>query len=265
MNIIVKSILVVIISVFLINIQVWIVRTIFPQAQQRKKILLSTLLMGSLVASALLIFTYIIQPQLPQYSIRYSIYIGIIWGLLSIVFAYKKKWWLLFFVSTTTVIAIITGIAEIVIASTSIALLLLKASGEEILKTSTAQSLSSHETLYSSDVIIYSILAGLGFALFENIVYFITQESIGQFIWRSITLSLLHGIFTWVIWFTLWKQWKATFVSYIIAYCIGISFHAAYNMWIMYNPLVTGIISTLWWYFLLSYLLYKSDRLYNNS
>ena len=55
-------------SISLLNIQLRIVDTIFPQQQERRKIIQYTLLMGFLVASSLLIFTYIIQPYLKDYT-----------------------------------------------------------------------------------------------------------------------------------------------------------------------------------------------------
>ena len=61
---IIKGIVIVLLSIVLINMQVRLVRTIFPQKEEKHKVLLYTLLMGAFVASALVIFSKLIQPSL---------------------------------------------------------------------------------------------------------------------------------------------------------------------------------------------------------
>lgn len=267
MEFFIKMIGIVIGSISLLNIQLRIVDTIFPQQQERRKIIQYTLLMGFLVASSLLVFTYIIQPYLKDYtwSRLYSLFIIIIGGGLSLIFAHKRDRRGTFIISTMTIIAVITGTVEFLFAGAGIGLLLLKATGEEILKTASSQSLSTHSIQYKSDVIIYSVLAGLGFALFENIIYFISSWSRWQFLARSLTTSFLHGIFTWCIGYVLWRQSKIWFMSYILAYSFWITLHALYNIALVYYPVVGGLTFTIGWYFLLTYLLFKSDRLYSNN
>lgn len=269
MAIVLKSIVIVILSILLLNIQVRIVNRIFPQKEMKRKILWYTLLMGLLVASSLLCFTYIVQPYIastiPTGTYTYSIYIAILWWIIAILFAAKKQRRWTFIISTLTVLAVISWVAEIIFAWAWMWLIILKATGEEVLKTASWQSLSSHNTFYKSDIIIFSILAWLGFALFENIIYFIAAWSVWQFIARSLTISLLHWIFTWTIWYILWRFAKTSFVSYVVAYILWILLHSFYNISLTYSPVIWWIIFTIWWYFLLSYLLYKSDRLYNNS
>lgn len=266
MWLIVQSIIVVVSSFFLLNAQLRIARTIFPVQIHRHKIIGITLLMGLLVASWLLVYVYVLAPFLKEVALStnvfYMLYILLLWGIFSLIFAYKKQWRLVFMMSTGTIIAIITWVSEIVLASGTIGAILLKATGEEVLKTAIWQSASSHDTTISSDIILYSILSWLGFALFENIVYFIQQESVGIFFVRTITTSLLHGIFTWMIWYVLMRFSKVSYIGYIVAYICGITLHAIYNIWLASLPMVTWIIFTVWWYFLLSYLLFRSDRLY---
>jgi hypothetical protein len=62
MSIIIKIIAIVILSILLLNIQVWIIGRLFPHAEEKRKVLGYTLLMGAIVASLLLVFTYIVQP-----------------------------------------------------------------------------------------------------------------------------------------------------------------------------------------------------------
>lgn len=253
------------ISIILLNAQLRIVATIFPSKQEKKKILAYTLFMWAIIAWLILFFTYYIQPLLSDIqnsSLRYSAFILISGALLSLLCAAKRQRRGLFIVSTTTLLAIITWWIEWLLAGWSLGILLLKAAWEEVLKTASSQSLVSHSGLYKSDVIVMSILAGLGFALFENIVYFLASGSRGEFLTRSITTSLLHAIFTGCIWYVLWRQSKPSFTGYILAYIAWIGLHSIYNILLGYSPVVGWIIFLIGWYFLLSYLLYKSDRIY---
>lgn len=266
MWLVIQSIIVLISSFFLLNAQLRIARTIFPEQKQRHKILGITLLMGLLVASWLLAYMYVLAPFLKEVAISsnifYMLYILLIWGIFSLLFAYKKQWRLVFMMSTATVLTVITWFAEIVLVTGTIGAIVIKSTGEEVLKTAIWQSASSHNNTISSDIILYSILSWLGFAIFENIVYFIQQDSLGIFFVRTITTSLLHGIFTWLIWYVLMRFSKVSYIGYVVAYICGITLHAIYNIWLNSLPLATWIIFTIWWYFLLSYLLFRSDRLY---
>ena len=254
---------IVLISILLLNAQLRIVSSIFSSPQQKKQALIYTLGMGGVIAWAILVYTYYIQPQLIDPSpLRYSTFILISWAILSFLCARKKQRWGLFIISTATVLGVLTWGISRFLAWSSISILLLKAAGEEILKTASSQSLISHNAQYKSDVIIMSILAWLWFAIFENLTYFIIGWSRWQFFVRSITTSLLHGIFTWCIGYVLRRQSKTSFTGYIYAYLIWIGLHSIYNLIISYSPIIWGITCMIWWYFLLTYLLYNSDRIY---
>lgn len=263
---IIKSICVLLVSIVVLNLQLRIVRTVFPHKEEKNKVLLYTLLMGAFVASALIIFTHLIAPnistRLSSQNIGYSIYIWLLGIFITSIFAAKKHRWLVFIMSTLTILAWITGLTELLFAGAWLGVVILKATGEEVLKTSSWESLASHNTRTKNDIIVYSILAGLGFALFENIVYFISAGDVWQFVARSLTSSLLHGVFTGCIWFIIWRYSKLSYISYIIAYWLGISLHAVYNISLGSNPLLWWLVFTIGGYFLLGYLLYKSDSLY---
>lgn len=277
-----KLCIILIASIALINTQVRLVRTLFPQKQESTKMLWYTLLMGWWVASLLLLFSYGIQPYLDNFSetlswispilswffttlpdwVWYSGFILLAWAIISLLLVSKKQWRPAFFISTTTVLALITGMGERLLAGTGLGAVLLKATGEEVLKTASAQTITSHTTVFKTDVIILSILAGLGFALFENLTYFIWSGSLGQFFVRSLTTSLLHGIFTWAIGYMLRKHNTQSYIGYIIAYVFGIALHSLYNTSMIYSPIIGWLLFVIWGYFLLTYFLYKSDRLY---
>ncbi len=276
-----KICIILIASIAIINAQVWLVQTLFPQKEEKRKILGYTLFMGWWVASLLLLFSYIIQPWLATLSQTifstssltilsnttadtrgYSLFILLGGVVLSLLLASKKQLRPVFFVSSATVLALITGIGEYLLAGTGLWLVVLKATGEEVLKTSSAQSLTAHTTVFKSDVIIMSILAGFGFALFENLTYFIASGSLWAFIARSLTTSLLHGIFTGTIWYMLRKHNTQSYLGYIYAYILGLWLHAIYNISMVYIPVIGWVTFVIGGYFLLTYFLYKSDRLY---
>lgn len=281
---IIKGIVIVLLSIVLINMQVRLVRTIFPQKEEKHKVLLYTLLMGAFVASALVIFSQFISPYIQWYisyrlqsnNIAYSVYVGALCVMITSIFASKKYGWIVFIFSSLIILTLATWLAGFFLGW--IWRILLKATWEEVLKTSSRESLASGSSgiwvsdekkhfkkSANNDIIIYSILSGLWFALFENIVYFVAVRDIGHFVVRSITTSLLHGVFTGVIWFLIFRYAKGGFISYLLAYCIGIWLHTMYNISLENTPLVGWLAFTIGWYFLLAYLLYKSDSLYTKK
>lgn len=261
-----KICIIILISIAILNAQTRFVSVIFPNTKEKKKIFQYTLLMGFLVASLLLGFSHFLQPRLAtqwhNIHIAYAIFITIAGWLLSLFLARKKQRRATFIISTATIIALLTWWIEWLLAGTGIWFLFLKAAGEEVLKTSTSQALTSHGWVFKSDVIIMSIIAGLWFALFENIVYFIESGSRWQFLIRTITTSLLHAIFTGSIGYVLRRHTTNSYLAYIYAYTLGISLHIIYNLSMTYIPRAWWVVFVIGGYFLMTYLLYKSDRLY---
>lgn len=267
---IIKIVWLLIISVAIVNLQIWIVRTLFPNAKEKTRIFWYTLLMWAIATGLILLYTYLLQPRIQTFlpigsnytNIRYGIFIAVAGLIVALLLAKQKKRWRVFAISTITIIAVITGWVERLLTWSAAWLLILKATGEEVLKTSTSQSLTSHTNLFSSDVIVMSIMAGFWFALFENIIYFVQWGTVGGFFLRSLTTSLLHAIFTGVIWFVLRKTTKLSVFSYIIAYMAGICLHIFYNYMMSIAPVIWWVVFIIWGYFLLTYLLYKTDRMY---
>jgi RsiW-degrading membrane proteinase PrsW (M82 family) len=225
--------------------------------------------MGLAVASLLVIFTYVMQPHLPAILATNSwIYAGFIAACTAIGAIFlisKKQRWSAFLLSSCTIIALLAGGHQRILAGAPLGLLVLKAAWEEILKTTSAQSLTARSGSYNHNVVIMSILAWLGFALFENIVYMWIGGSWSQFIVRSLTTSLVHAIFTWCIGYMLSKRSSPSYISYVLAYCAGIALHSIYNISMQSFPVIGGFVFIIGGYFLLSYLFYKSERLYYHA
>lgn len=285
----------ILISIAILNAQIWLVSELFSDRTQRHhklRLLWMSIGMGALVASLLRAYSYFTPLLLaswwwqeilggismwtdnPAYKRFYSLFIIITGWLISLLFARRRARWGVFFVGITTVVAAMTWGVAWLLAWSSIGLLIIKATGEEILKISWAQALPSPRGSYSHDIIVMSLIAWLGFALCENIIYFLSSGgSWVLLLTRSLTTSLLHAIFTGCVGYVLsvrtqggnWVGEKPNFITYVIAFAVGIILHSLYNISMTYAPLVGGIVFVIGWYLLLSYILYKSDRLYYSA
>ena len=85
---------------------------------------------------------------------------------------------------------------------------------------------------------------------------------------------MLHAIFTGCIGYiisirtiasTSGDHQKPSFATFLIAFAIGIALHITYNLSMHYVPIIGGIVFVIGGYGVLSYVLYKSDRLYYTS
>lgn len=141
---------------------------------------------------------------------------------------------------------------------------------EESIKTTS--SLLSRTHRIPSDHIAAWILAGIWFALIENILYiWYTFWTTSSFLLintiRASTNSILHALFTWLIGFGIYqgivyKQWSKKLLFGVGYILLGIWLHLLYNRSLINSSIVVAIIIPLIWYFWLSYLLYRSDSLY---
>lgn len=138
---------------------------------------------------------------------------------------------------------------------------------EEGTKTLTSTTANQHQI--PSDHIATAILAGIGFAVIENLIYiwYIFDNNLIQIsLIRILTNSILHGLFTWLIWFGIFQLLsQKTILKYIyllLFIWLGIGSHIAYNRSIAQSSIAIWFVFVIIWYIFLSYLLYKSDRLY---
>lgn len=138
---------------------------------------------------------------------------------------------------------------------------------EESAKTLTSEWINTH-TIHS-DHIATAILAGIGFAVIENLIYiyYVFDNNLIQIsIIRALTNSILHALFTWLIWFGIFQFFKSQginkYIQIIVYSSLGIRLHFLYNRSMNQSSIAFGFVFVIIWYFLLSYLLYRSDRLY---
>lgn len=139
---------------------------------------------------------------------------------------------------------------------------------EEWAKTAASEFGNSHEL--PSDHISTAILSWVAFAIVENIVYlsYLHPNDLLQVsIIRIMTNSILHWLFTWSIGYGIYLLIIQKEIYRKIAYglsfiSIGISSHLLYNWSLQQSYIVFAFIFIILWYLWLSFLLYKSDRLY---
>lgn len=148
---------------------------------------------------------------------------------------------------------------------------LILAGAEEIGKFGAGWISYIREHLSSNDLILYSITIALGFAFAENLIYLIIQtqsaaEATSLALSRWLTWFLWHAIFTGSIWYIASQYsgsntWK-NISRYILALIAGIGLHLIYNLFLHYGIVGWFLLYIILWYALLSFLFYKSDRVY---
>lgn len=126
-----------------------------------------------------------------------------------------------------------------------------------------------------NDILIFCILSALGFAFVENIVYLVWWVSGSTIVlsiigWTTILITrwviwfLVHSIFTWNIWLFnyLWNL-KDNFIVFITSWIfLWVWLHYIYNVMLYKNIKLVILLYMIIWYFWISYLFYKSDRIY---
>ena len=162
----------------------------------------------------------------------------------------------------------------------------LAAYAEEIMKFIWWQSLFSKEGKNKSDLIYFCILIGLAFSIVENFLYiwynaFQEVNLVWLSLGRWLVSSLLHIVSTGVVsYFAIkWygnndksrdqsntkkiinkKIWLILFV--ILGIVLGFGIHSIYNISLFYNWKLVSLSFIIIWYFVFSFLMFKSDRIY---
>jgi len=149
----------------------------------------------------------------------------------------------------------------------------LAAYAEEIIKFTAGENIFLREWKNNSDIIFFCILVGLAFAIIENIFYLganiLNQEV--NLIWLSlgrwIVSSMIHVVTTWIIAYLamkwLNKKIKFWFILFIfIGIILWFGVHLIYNLSLFYNRNFISIPMIIIWYFIFSFLMFKSDKIY---
>lgn len=146
---------------------------------------------------------------------------------------------------------------------------------EEYLKYSSGNNLFFKEEWHNlRDLIFFCILIGLGFSMVENLLYlsysFINHEQVSlvnMTLGRGLISTLLHIVSTSTIAFLAVKiQKKRSFATALIGWIIWwVGIHSLYNISLQYHLSYITIPIIILCFFILSYLLYQSDMLYEKS
>jgi hypothetical protein len=156
----------------------------------------------------------------------------------------------------------------------------LAAYAEEIIKFTAGENVFLKEWKNNSDLIFFCILIGLAFAIVENIFY-LSANILNQWvnlIWLSIgrwiVSSMIHVVTTWIVAYLAMKWlnkkvkipliggqvWFMLFVFIGIILWFGV--HLIYNLSLFYNRKFITIPMIVLWYFIFSFLMFKSDKIY---
>lgn len=151
---------------------------------------------------------------------------------------------------------------------------------EEILKFSIWQNVflekekMNNNKIEKWDLIFFAIIAGLWFSVIENLFYLIVHyfgagDVLMQSVWRSIFATLLHVVATGIIAFFVVKRSNSANkknILWILIWIIsGFTLHGLYNLSLHYNAIIFTILILIVCYFILSFLLFKSDLIYQKK
>ncbi len=186
-----------------------------------------------------------------------------------------------FLASIRIILLAIVGMLGIQYGIQWVALLLIGAYIEEFLKIISTETQIKKADFFSSDILTFSVLIALGFSIVENILYTGTNfffgegGSMGLVVGRWIFASGLHFLATGIIALLLFKLYQnvkaselsvgAKLIRIVIGMLAGVMLHFCYNFCISQGRLRIYGIVVIGGFFLLSYLLFLSDRLYQEE
>lgn len=148
---------------------------------------------------------------------------------------------------------------------------------EEILKFSvwenTFLATSKGNRINSSDLILFAIVSALWFSVIENIFYLIILAISGEWtvftsVWRSIFTTLLHIVTTGLIAFFIIKKEEKSLkyrLKCLIWIICGFALHGCYNLCLAYWYKFFTILILIICYFILSFLLFNTDSIYQKK
>lgn len=146
--------------------------------------------------------------------------------------------------------------------------MLSKVVSEEFAKWSISELSKNHQVY--TDHIITAILAWVSFAIIENCLYFFYLNpdiALQVSFVRILSNSIVHALFTGCIGYGIAvaispTNWYKKYINAILFVIVWIMAHYSYNRLLLESYVAFAFIFVILWYFWLSFLLYKSDRLY---
>ena len=271
---------------------IWLIQHIFSKHQKqisRKLFWTSFLLVGSLLAFNFIlkaIFPDITSIQNDQLSFSwwwlFLLYCGLIFVFLILLSKNRKEKKIRFLFAIWMLLFAIVGFFGLKVwISATVLYYLVLAYAEEFLKIWATENQVNKTGFYSSDLLFFSIFIALGFSIIENIFYigseiFSGGEWVwGMVFWRGIFTSLLHFIATGLVALLLFKLYQQHHLQnltiwqkiwrIVVALLVGVLIHRWYNLSVQHMNLLIYIVLVFGGYFLLTYILFLSDALYENK
>lgn len=270
--------------------RIWLVQHIF--AKQQKKLSRKLFWTSLLLVVSLLFFEKIFNYYFPDLVLMRDQVVSLEWWgcfllycILIFVFLIlinqnwkEKKIRLLSLIRLILLVVLAIFGLEIWLSATALSCFVL-AYAEEFLKIWATENRANKSDFYSSDLLFLSIFIALWFSIIENFFYIWkdifgsdTEWILSLAFWRGIFASLLHFIATWLIALLLYKLYQQQHLKFlsniqkiwrvIVALLVWVIVHRWYNLSVERSNLLIYIILVFGWYFLLTYLLFLSDKLY---
>lgn len=280
-------IMIFVINILMINIWIWIIRSHFDLWDSKKFLIISLCTgLGAIGLLKLLHFgidqiniASIWDPGRTMTTFETVLFV-IMWHcIVSVIFVILSNRWFsqlqtILLVRGTLLIWSMSGISLMSIAGTTLYYLFVALS-EEYVKSLSAYTRFAKYKLTSSDVIIFGLIASLGFACIENIIHLTNQitqlvtqhviSSSGIIVTKGIASTMMHLFFTsfFGVAYLHYMTDPDHAIKIIVLGMLGaVATHRSYDVmlsqwyrWILIIYMIAG-------YFWLTYVLYKSDRLY---
>jgi len=260
------------INYLIFTIWLWIARSLFGN-MTIKRLIQSLVLSGIIIA---ILWTASQDVIIDYFWLSIYIYLNSILALVMI--AMNTVHWLQdhpnkvsYSLRSVSWILLISLIHRLLPESEIAVTLLFLAMIEEFLKHSGSISLQVDDK-YPSTLIGIAIVVALWFAWWENIVYMIqwTGNIVWLSFWRGLTGFLAHTIFWGLIAYIIsWAKnhsytWVRLFAMMWLSLLVWSLVHFAYNYSLQSWYMLLYLSLILWGYVFLSFLFYRTDRIYVN-
>ena len=279
---IIASLILIIWIYFTARLWIWVYQNAFGISSQKKIIFLS-LFIWWIAAGSILLFPKIMQhldlPSFTNYDFSYKIVFIYMWYLnliafltTAILWKFSKQQLLNLFVFNLYFLLLFYIFHKFNLDFNVLNVVLyylFVAYWEELIKNQLAFSINNKYWVVESDLLLYHILAAIGFAFWENIVYL--TWTIG---FQTFVVTLLGGlgivITRWVLWFgahTLYSSmiWIGNilgFLSIFLFILLGMLIHYWYDLSLYFNYKIVIPIFIVAMYFWITWIFYKIDRIY---
>lgn len=271
-------------SILIIYTWIRLVDTIFSHRKIKWKVTIQTLVVGLL----LVWWLYFYPQMLEQFNLwgKYffenitketlALFIGFcLWFVLviTVLFSnlFKKRIWKTILIWIILFAVIWYGWYHMGI-SMMIMYYIITAYAEEYMKYSASNNMMIMDKRKNpTDLIFFCVLIWLGFSMVENFFYIwhnIISWQDSNMMWllvsRGLISTLLHVIASGLIAF-IYTRHKKKLIPLIIGILAWFGIHGLYNISLYYNQWLIIIPLVVLWYFLLTYLMFQSDILYEKK